>query len=823
MAAQSIAQEVLYTGRRLRRAPAFFLVAALLIGIAIAANTVIFGLVDALLLRSLPVREPGSLVQLFEVRPSLPVQANLPEDLRLLIGNESTTMVDVMGELLLTTSLEQGTSTSRVHLGLVTDNYFEGLGIRAALGRVFDGTDDLNDIRIAVLSYSGWLRHFGGDASAVGRTVRLGGAPYQIVGVTPRGFNGTRVDGGPDFRVPYRNGDAFWNPTLNLENNSNIVARLRPGISIAAAQEEARILWSTHREEWLSVEGESISPFDRDLSVELRSIERGTSPLRDAFQGTLLLLLTGTTMLLVMVCLNVGGLMLARSMDRRQETAVRLALGASGSQIRGQWVAESVLVAALGTTTGVLLAATGGPALVQWLSSTAATGLAGFGPAPTFEFSPSRILIFVLVVTAVTVIVTTLVPAYWSRHSDLQTALKAGMSAPANRRLQACLITIQVALCTILLLAGGLMLRTLRNFGEVDAGFDQKRLVRFSIDPGIADYDDSDTWSLQQRLLESTRQLPGVEAAGLTVVPVMQGVGIVTIVVRPGQRVDDGSWNTNVNQVTPGFFGTMGIELLTGELFGPEAESADGPMSVVVNEAFALRFFGKEDPIGRVLDMGAEFENPRYRIVGLVSNANYRSLREADPPMLYWNPFGPGKPASSFSLVVRTASPETVIQPVRDLAQSIDPALPILQAVTMSDEIDRSLWQERLVAVLAASFSVFAMTLAAIGLYGIFAHYVASRRREIGLRVALGARWTHILWLVSRCALATVAVGFIAGLTAHTLAGPSIEGLLFEVSVLDPFSIIASAAFLTLVAGVAGVFPVLRAISADPVRTLREE
>ena len=818
-----IAQEFRNAARRLWRAPGFLIVSTLLISLAISGITLTFSLVDALLLRTLPVRDPDNLVQLFELRPRLRPEERFTVDLRQLIADSSTTLVDVMGELEVSTSLEQATSTSQVDVGLVTANYFEVLGVTAVLGRSLDQADEVTDSRIAVLSHTAWVRHFGSDASVLGRDVRVGGYPYRIVGVMPRGFNGTTLDSGPDLRVLYANRGDFWDPDFNLERfATKIVARLRPGASFEAAQQETEGLWSRVREEILSEESESLGPFDREASVELRSIARGTSAVRTEFRRTLLLLFAGTILLLVMVCLNVGGLLLARALSSRKETAVQLAVGATRSQIARKWVAESLLVAAFGGAAGVLLAAAGMPALLRWLSPV--IGFAGFGRPPMLEVPLDlRISIFVLAATLGTGIVTAIVPAFWFARCDLHAALRASISDPRSHRLQSGLSVIQVAICTVLLLASGLMIRTLWTLESVDAGFDREMLIRFSIDPQMADYSASDAWSLQQRLLEETERLPGVEAAALTRTPVMQGFGMVMFAVPPGPPLEDSSWNTNVNEVTPGYFDAMGIELLSGYVFDGRFASGEGPLPVVVNEAFAQQFFGSEDAVGRVFDEGTVFEIPRYRIVGVVSNANYRSLRETKPPIFYQNLFGPESPPYIFNLVVRTASPRSLIQPVRDIVRSIDPRLPLIDTVTMGEDVDRSLWRERLISSLAGWFTVIALAVAAIGLYGILGHHVATRRREIGLRLALGASWMNILWVVSKRALLILILGLLIGTGTHLLVGPRIESLLYEVPILDPASFVVTVAFLLLVAMAASAFPFIRAVSIDPAATLRQE
>jgi hypothetical protein len=345
------------------------------------------------------------------------------------------------------------------------------------------------------------------------------------------------------------------------------------------------------------------------------------------------------------------------------------------------------------------------------------------------------------------------------------------------------------------------------------------------VEPQLADYDGPAAAVLQRRLLEETTRLPGVQAAAITGTPVMQGIGVVMVVTPPGGPPDiDSAWNTNVNRVTASYFATMGIELSSGAVFDDQQGSAEGPTPAVVNAAFARRFFPGEDAVGRVFDMGREFKAPSYRVVGVVADANYRSLREVEPPIFYVNPLGEQQRfAGAFNLIVRTATPEAIISPLRALVRSIDPALPVTEAVTMADEVSRSLWRERLAAALTSAFAVIGLAIAAIGLYAILAHYVASRRKEIGLRIALGAMSRDVLRLVGRRVAPIVLLGLLVGTIAHVALSRWLSNLLYDVSTLDPITVAISGAALFAMALLAAMVPTLHAISVDPARTLRED
>jgi predicted permease len=818
--AEHLLSDLRYSARRLRRAPGFVVVSTLLIAVSLASSTAIFGIADVLLLRTLPVRDPASLVQLFELRPAIPPQGMAPVELRELVAAESSTLTDVMGKFSATASLEGETTTSTVNVDVVTPSYFEGLGVAAILGRTLGVEDEVTAERTAVLSHSAWTRLFAADPSAVGRSVRLAGQPYVIVGVLHQGFNGTSLDSRTDFHVPYVHVRDF-NATFPYVE---ILARIRAGESLASANAEVRTIWSRFREAFVAGGG-VVGPMDRDLSVELRSIARGTSRVREQFQPTLLLLFGAAGLVLAMVCLNVGGLLLARIAQARRDAAMRRALGASRARIAIQWTVESLLVAAIGGVAGLALVAGALPALVRWLAPL--IGFGGFGRTATLDVPfDLRVAAFGAVAMLGTGILAALLPAFSSMRKDAYVTLKASIDDRETRRLQSGLSVVQIAISTVLLFAGGLTVHSLDRLDDVDAGFDRELLVRFAFDSRLADYDGPATAAFQRRLIEETTQLPGVEAAAITNTPAMQGIGAVMTLTPPGGPPEiDSAWNTTVNNVTEGYFATMGIELANGTLVDDDQQvSADGSIPVVVNAAFARRFFAGADAVGRVLDMGREFKTPRYRIVGVVEDANYRSLREANPPILYANPLSSREQfPGTFSLLVRTRSPDAAIEPVRALVRSIDEALPVLEAVTMSAEVDRSLWRERLAATLTSAFAIIGVATAAIGLYAILANYVASRRKEIGLRIALGAMVGDVLRLVARRVTPIVLVGLILGLAMHLALSRWLESLLYEISTLDPVTVVTTSLALLAMSVAAALVPALHATSVDPAKTLRED
>ena len=816
-------QDLRYAARQFRRSPGFFAVAALLIALGIAANTQIFTLVNALLLRPLPVRDPQNLVQLFEIRPKLPPYPYFDYPLYKQLASRSSTLFQVVGQWEWTLPLERGTNTERSHAVGVTENFFSDLRVQPLLGRVLEKGDD----HVAVLSYEYWVRSFGRDSNVLGQSVRLKGHSYQIIGVAAEQFTGVVVDSGPDLWIPFANTIEFSGaPHPSLDNFVvEVIARLRPGVSREQAEQETAALWARYMEDGALREPQNYK--DHLASrLEVRSIAYGLSPIRDQSRTALVLLLAGTGLLLLMVCANVGGLLLARATARERETAVRLAVGASRGRIIRQWLTESLLLTLLGGGAGIVAAYLSMPILVRWLPPARGIGL---DPAElrtlSLDLHPDlRVVAFSIAACALTAVLSAFAPAWRSSRHDLYIALKTTISDKRHQRFQSVLCGIQVALCTVLLMSAGLMARSLSNLRNLNTGFDRDHVVIFSVDPNVRGFNSQQNWSLQQRLIEGARTLPGVESAALAGRALMRGIGLVNAVVFPGQK-GDGISNTSYNAVSPEYFDVMGMHVLEGRGFVAGDTSEDGKLAnVIVNEAFVRRFFQGQNPIGRQFANGKEFTTPQYEVVGVVNDTNYRSLREIPPPIYYAYKFGPKAYPNSFILHVRThGDPRAIVQPMRDLLRSIDPTVPFYQVATLSEEVDRSLWQERLLVALASSFGIFAMMLSAIGLYGILAYFVSARRREIGLRVALGAESSHVIGLVIKRVIPALAAGILAGMALSFLAGTWVRNLLYGVQPLDPWST-GTALLLLIAIGVsAAAAPVLRAVRVDPASMLRED
>jgi predicted permease len=450
----------------------------------------------------------------------------------------------------------------------------------------------------------------------------------------------------------------------------------------------------------------------------------------------------------------------------------------------------------------------------------------GLGQTPgdlrvlNLHIQPSfRLFGFVLGVCIASTILCATAPTWHSLRSDLSTYfnLKGTFGGKTHQRLQAGLCIVQLSLCAALLMSAGLMVRTFMSLRTTHPGFDQDHVVSFSIDPTMRHYDSEQTWVLQQRIIEETRKLPNVRAAAIANRSLMRGTGLAASVVVPGLE-PSGTLNTSANIITPGYFDAMGIRIVVGRDF-QQTDSDHRPTPSVVNEAFVRQFFKGRDPIGQIFSLG---NDSQYQIIGVVSDINYRSMREVPPPLHFMLSTAKSFP-DRFTLHVRTHDkPESVIQPVRNVLRSIDPGLPLYEASTLDAEIDRSLWQERVMAVLATTFGLFATALAGIGLYGILTYFVIQYRRELGVRIAIGAGSLDIARVVTKHVIPIIALGVLGGSILYIGVAQWIKSILYGVQISDPISIAAALALLAVIVTAAASVPTIRAIRLDPGSILKE-
>lgn len=825
--------DIRFAVRLLAQSRIFTLTVSLLLGIGIGANTLIFSIVDTLLIRSLPVKHAERLVRLIEVHPTGFVTWDLPYVLSEQLASYAASLTDVLAQGDLDVAFEDGAATERVRVNVVSGNFFSALGIHAHLGRVLAPDDDTSGRMHAVLSYDFWQRRFAGDPFIVGRNLRLNGRAFTVVGVLPRGVNGLNIDTSPAIRIPLNAGrlllqqpgaDTASTPFLHFQ----IFGRLRPGVTLERAEAEIGPLLRVVEQEALIREFPELARLPRkdvfDSRLRLEPAGKGVSSLRAQFAPGLILLMACVGLLLLMACANVACLLLSRSAARSQEIGIRLMLGASRWRVARQLITESLVLALLGGALGVLLAYTCMPLLLAALPPIRDRA-AVLQPLAIDVAVNMRVLGFAILAGFATALIFGLLPAVRGARQDLAGFARGGRSTTARLSGRNILVVTQVAVCVLLLAGASVLVKTFERMRSMNPGFDRDRIVTFTIDPGLKGYKPERARLLSRQLLEQTRSLPGVIAAGIASRGLMRGTGVKATFGVAGWPISRNDFlNSSLNSVTPGYFDAMGMRIVAGRDFAWSDDNKQKPHKVIVNQAFVRRFFPGQNAVGRLFGgRGPDgLAVPDNQIVGVVSDAKYRSLREEIPPTVY----SPVVNGFDFSFILHLRvrrQPASAIQPVRAALRSLDPELPFIEVRTLREEVETSLWQERLLAGFSSMFSCFAALLAGIGLYGALDFAVRARTREIGVRVALGADPLRVLQLLSKETLLLVTAGAALGMAAYYASAGWIRHVLYGVDPGDHMALASAILFIAAITFLAIAFPVWRAVRIDPASALRHE
>jgi predicted permease len=829
--------------RLLKKSPVFAATVVLLLAAGIGANTLIFSVIDALLLKPLPVLNPDNLVRIVEVHPNEFLTWDLPYNFCEDVAPRDSDFAEVLCEGEADVGFRDGDLTERARIHFVSPNFFSSLGVNARLGRVLSADDERMRAMSAVVSYDFWKRKLHGDVAAIGRIITLGGHPFTVIGVTPEGFHGLTVETEPDVRVPASVDRLLLHPDGQMSPEARplfaqVFARLRSGVFV----DQASLRTDALLHDAYQAEEDKIFPPAKGVSrdrgeirskLKLEGIRNGVSTLRAQFSRSLKVLMAGVALLLLMSCVNVAGLLLARAATREQEMSVRLALGAGAARIVRQLFTEAFLLSLLGGALGTLLTVACLPLIDHNLPPIRDRG-AVLQPTALHIGLDWRVLGFALAVTVVTAVLFSVSPALRSAKADVAGTLRGARSATRASFTGNLLVTVEVALCTVILIGAALLVATLEQMRNMNPGFDADRVVTFTIDPSVRGYTPEQTRIFSKKLLESARTLPGADSVALAGRGVMRGTGVKATFGAMGARITASDFlNSSLNEVTPEYFATMGVRLVTGENFGPqmfdvESDDASGnaaaPHQVIVNQTFARRFFPGKNPIGERFGFPGpgSIATGANQIVGVVTDAKYRSLREPVPPTVYApriNGF-----ESGFILHVRTRhKPEAMMTPVRDLLRSLDPEMPITEMVTLREEVEASLWQERLLALLSTIFGTVAALLASIGLYGALDYAVKSRTREIGVRMALGAPPARVIGIFSGGAFLQTAAGMASGLCLYAIAAVWIRRVLYDLQPWDVRAIFPVLVLVMLISIVAAVPAVYRAVRIEPSTALRAE
>ena len=821
---QTLLQDIRYGLRALTKTPAFTLTAILSLALGIGANTAIFSVTDALLLRSLPVKDPQRLV-LFGSAHAAGIFGGIPSGKVDLISEpaffsiraQNKVFEDVCGTFSLQMAyyaLAPGATTAdRIRARLVTGNYFSTLGIQPAAGRMF--TDGHPEI---VLSNSWWKRRFAGDSSIVGKTLRIGERLYTIVGVAPPEFFGTVVGESPDAWLPVSMMSAlppfFDLHADNLRSDLYLLGRLKPGVSAAEATANINVLY---RQLLRSYAGASPSAHDLDdirhASIELTPAANGLSRLRPMFSLPLQILTVVVALVLLIACANVANLLLARATARRREFAIRLAVGSGRFRLVRQLLTESLLLAASGGLLGVILASWAAELLVAMVSPEPGMVMLNVEPNP-------RVLVFTIGISAVTAIVFGLVPALRATAVDPGPTLKGSANAALSGRNIAgrVLVASQVALSLMLLIGAGLFARSLGNLEGIDAGFKRETLrIDLSMD-AIGLRQDERLPALYRKIEERVARIPGVDSVALSMSTFNGGVMNLITPVEGHVEKDGRPPNMDVNVVGPGFFDTMGLPIVAGRGFNARDTGAS-PKVAVINQTAAKEIFGNESPLGKHMSIGTPGGPYDREIVGVVKDAKYTSLRES-PRKAVLVPYTQRYEFLD-NLMLRTSTAQ--IAQVRQAIHEVEPNLPIGEVTTMGEQVDRSLVQQAVMAQLSSFFGALALLLAAIGLYGILSYSVARRSSEIGIRMALGAQRGRVLAMVLGETLRMMLLGIAIGIPAALLCSRWIESLLYGLKPTDALTISTAVLLLAAIGALAGLLPARRASKVDPMVALRYE
>jgi predicted permease len=817
-------QDLSFGLRMLLKNPGFTLIAIITLALGVGANTAIFSIVNALLLRPLPgVVEPERLVQVGRTRED-GVFDSLSYPDYLDYREQSTVFSGIA--VYFKTPLHLGNAETegraeRVRGELVSGGYFSTLGTKAALGRTLTPADDTapGANPVAVIGYDLWQRSFGADVAIVGKTIKLNAQPFTVIGVAVEGFEGTIVGGATEVWLPISM-FAAARPLEDAKGNYlaergmqwiDGFARLKPGVSLQQAQAEMTAIAQRLARAYPNT--------NEKVGVQLAP-HFGMWPgdRADAQQFTELLLLAAGLTLLV-ACANIANLLFARATARQKEIGVRMALGAGRARIVRQLLTESLLLALLGGLAGLVVARLAGDFIMRFWTPRSYHGL----QASLDLGLDVRVLAFAFAVSLVTGIVFGLAPAWQAARTDLLPVLKDGAAsgrAPRQARLRGALIVGQIALSLVVLVGAGLCMRTLHNVRSINRGYGVDRVLTAEIDLGRQGYSEEGGRGFYQRLLERVQALPGVEAASLARRSPLSGQ--MGTPVRPeGLPENIPSTGVRFNIVTPRHPETIGLRLLRGRDFNAQ-DTARAPGVGIINEALARSMWGEQNPLGRVLFARTSRGRQRIEVIGVVNDARYGSALQ--PPHMYLYLPVTQEYQSGMVLHVKMAGdPALLSAGVQREVRTLDPNLPIYNVRTLSAQLDQVLASQRVAAALISSLGLLALLLAGIGLYGVMAYAVAQRTREIGIRIALGANRADVQKLIVRQGMKLALMGVALGLLASFVSTRVLKGLLFGVSATDPLTFIVIALLLIFVALLACYIPVRRAAKVDPIIALRYE
>jgi predicted permease len=842
-------QDIRFGTRKLRKSPGFTIVAVLTLALGIGANTAIFSLIHTVMLKSLPVANPGELYRLGEgtgccVLDGLQgnfgiFSSSLYQQLKQNTSEFSEMAAFGGGLNFLSVRRSGGAAQAEPYVGeLVSGNYFPTFGLSAYAGRLLSASDDqANSPPVAVMSYRAWREHYSLDPSVIGGSFLINGRPATVVGVTsPEFFGETLRRDPPDFWVPLADepllrpdGSLLTHPELHW---LYIIGRMRP--EGKPAQVQAHVTLEV--QQWLASEGQIPETYRGEIlkqHVTLSPAGGGVARLRTNYADGLRLLAAGSGLVLLIACANVANLLLAQGAAHRAQTAMRVALGAPRSRLIRQALTEGLMLGLLGGAAGLAVAYLG----TQVILSLAFRG-ARYVPIDTAPSLP--VLAFAALLSVLTTVIFAAAPAWIGSQADAsearrgaQRSIREGSSIP-----QKSLIVLQAALSLVLLAGAGLLTKSLRNLEHQQFGFETEGRLIVKIDPGLAGYTADRLDSLYRSLRDRLRQIPGVRSVSLSLYSPMSDMNWssgVSIEGRPAPANPEDFLGASWVRVGADYFETIGTRLVRGR-FLDERDTPSSRHVAVINEAFARKFFPKQDPLGKHFGLGDAPHAADYEIVGIVGDAKYEDARDqAWPtffrPLLQMEKFKDQADQSAeirsnwiHDIELRVSGRPQNLQPlIRETLAGIDPNMPVVDMMTFDEQVSRNFNQDRLMARLAGIFGLLALTLASIGLYGVLAYSVARRTQEIGIRMALGAARSGILRMVLREALILTGLGVAIGIPCALAANHLLSSMLFGLKATNPVVLSVVTALLLLIAMAAACLPAHKASAVDPLVALRHE